>query len=185
MLQDGQAHFLQAGAIGLLRLHRDGLHGLVGREGVLGAQAELAVVQHSLPLVAHEPLLLAPQPLLEVADLQRLREGCMSLVPGGLGALLEPAWRPGLRRCCCPAPPIACPCARGSWPKVGHVEPGGEVDGWTLQAACPFGPPGRLFQALDEEGREALLWLAERDADEGLLATRVGAAAQRWRACPR
>lgn len=169
LLQDGQAHFLQAGAIGLLRLHRDGLHGLVGREGVLGAQAELAVVQHSLPLVAHEPLLLAPQPLLEVADLQRLREGCMTLVPGGLGALLEPLLgAPGAAALLLPgaADCLPPPAPGGSWPKVGHAEPGGEVDGWTLQAACPFGPPGRLFQALDEEGREALLWLAERDADE-------------------
>ncbi|MBW6274374.1 protein kinase, partial [Pseudomonas aeruginosa] len=52
------------------------------------------------------------------------------------------------------------------WPALGAACPGDCVDGWTLQAACAFGPPGRLFRACDEQGREALLLLAAVDADE-------------------
>ncbi|MGH8353301.1 MAG: protein kinase, partial [Pseudomonas sp.] len=91
LVQGAEAQFLQAGAIGLLRYHDGALQSLAGREGMaLGAQAELALVQHSLPLSLGQALLLAPQPLLEVADVQAFRSGCQGLHSAQLGALLEP-----------------------------------------------------------------------------------------------
>ncbi|MFZ3204600.1 MAG: protein kinase, partial [Pseudomonas sp.] len=91
LLQGGDAQFLQAGAVGLLRHKGGGLQCLPGREDMqLGMQAELALVQHSLPLSAGEALLLAPQPLLGVADLDAFRAGCQTLAVASMPALLAP-----------------------------------------------------------------------------------------------
>ncbi|MDE3738179.1 protein kinase [Pseudomonas resinovorans] len=168
LVQDGEAHFLQAGAVGLVHFRGDLTQGLVGRDNPLGDQAELAVIQHSLPLTPNQPLLLAPQPLLDVADLRALRETCNSLQPGHLGDLLEPLLSaPGAAALVLPGEPHSLPPVASStqWPRLETAAPGMEVDGWTLLAHCDYGPPGRLFRA-EEEGREALLWLADEDADE-------------------
>ncbi|WP_044872606.1 protein kinase [Pseudomonas sp. LFM046] len=168
LVQDGEVQFLQAGSVGLVHFQGARIQGLVGRDNPLGGQAELAVIQHSLPLTPNQLLLLAPQPLLEVADLNALGEACADLQPGQLGGLLEPLLSapgaaalvlPGEPNCLPPpAPGVHCP-------KLDAPAPGMEVDGWTLLAPCDYGPPGRLFRAV-EDGREALLWLAEADADE-------------------
>ncbi|MBT8768084.1 serine/threonine-protein kinase [Metapseudomonas boanensis] len=169
LVQDGEAHFLQAGAIGLVRIQGDDVHCLVGRENPLGVQAELAVVQHSLPLVSNQPLLLAPQPLLEVADLRAFKASCDDLQPGRLGAVLEPLLgAPGAAAIVLPGEPDnlppPSPCSR--WPRLENVIVGARVDGWTVQAPCGYGSPGRMFLARDEEGRDALFWAADTDADE-------------------
>lgn len=170
LLQGDSAQFLQTGAIGLLRYQAGGLHSLAGREGTpLGAQAELALVQHSLPLTPGDALLLAPQPLLDVADLQRFRSGCAELTVELLPALLQPLLQaPGAAVLLLPgaSEPLAATPARESWPALADARPGMQLDGWTLQAACSYGPSGRLFRAVDERGREAMLWLAEQAADE-------------------
>ncbi|BAN46495.1 hypothetical protein [Metapseudomonas resinovorans] len=168
LVQDGEAHFLQAGAIGLVRFQGDQEQVLVGRDNPLGSQAELALTQHSLPLAPHQPLLLAPQPLLEVADLRALRESSSGLRSGQLGSLLEPLLSaPGAAALVLPGEPHYLPpqASAGQRPKLAAATLGQEVDGWRLLAPCDYGPPGRLFRAA-EEGREALLWLAEGDADE-------------------
>ncbi|MEX6503441.1 protein kinase [Pseudomonas zhanjiangensis] len=171
LLQEGEAQFLQAGAMGLLRCQAGSLHSLVGREGLqLGLQAELALMQYSLPLSPGEVLLLAPQPLLAVADLQAFRAGCLGLTANGLPDLLAPLLgAPGAATLLLtgtsdagPAPPVV----REQWPALSEARVGMQVDGWTLLADCSFGPPGRLFRGRDERGREALLWFAEAAADE-------------------
>jgi hypothetical protein len=168
LVQDGEAQFLQAGAVGLVRFQGEALHALVGRDNPLGGQAELAVIQHSLALTPNQPLLLAPQPLLEVADLRGLGEACANLQPGQLGGLLEPLLSaPGAAALVLPGEPHCLPPSApgGHWPRLEGAAPGAHVDGWTLLEACDYGPPGRVFRAW-EEGREALLWLSEGDADE-------------------
>ncbi|MFZ6047529.1 protein kinase [Pseudomonas sp. CR3202] len=168
LVQDGEAHFLQAGAIGLVRFFGEQAHGLVGRDNPLGSQAELAVIQHSLPLAPNQPLLMAPQPLLEVADLRALCKAGAGLQPGDLADLLGPLLgAPGAAALVLPGEPHWLPpsASGGHWPKLDGAVPGMQVDGWTLLEPCDYGPPGRLFRAR-AEGREALLWLAERDADE-------------------
>ena len=169
LLQAGDAHFLQAGAIGLLRDQDGVLHSLVGRDGLqLGAQAELALVQHRLPLSPGQVLLLAPQPLLAVGDLQGFRDGCVALSGEGLPALLAP-WlgAPGAAMCLLSgAVDNSAPATvREQWPAV-PATVGMRLDGWTLLEACPYGPPGRLYRAREDGGREGLLWLAEQAADE-------------------
>ncbi|NQD94224.1 protein kinase, partial [Pseudomonas sp. CrR25] len=170
LLQDGAVQFLQAGAIGLLRSQGGSLQGLVGRDGQqLGLQAELALVQHSLPANVGQALLLAPQPLLDVVDTQALCNAGQALTRERLPQVLAP-WlhAPGAAvllvpeavQSPMPAPP------RERWPALAEVAVGARVDGWLLLGACSFGPPGRMFRARDEDGREALLWLAERDADD-------------------
>lgn len=170
LVQGDALQFLQAGSIGLARVHGAGVQTLVGRDGMaLGAQAELALVQHGLTLRTDELLLLAPQPLLAVGDLQPLCQGVGTLAGAGLGQALRPLLQaPG-------AAVLLCPGAGGGLPPTPvtpqrtalvDVAPGLQVDGWTLLRGCPYGPPGRLFLARDEAGREALLWFAERDADE-------------------
>ncbi|MGB4072326.1 protein kinase [Pseudomonas sp.] len=170
LLQGDTAQFLQAGAIGLLRYQAGSLHSLVGREGTpLGAQAELALVQHSLPLTPGAALLLAPQPLLDVADLQRFRNGCAELTAEQMQPLLQPLLQaPGAAVLLLPgaSEPTPATWVRETWPALVDARPGMQLDGWTVQAACPYGPPGRLFRAADERGREAMLWLAEKAADE-------------------
>ncbi|WP_439859843.1 protein kinase [Pseudomonas sp. MBLB4136] len=169
LLQEGDAQFLQVGAIGLLRYHNGVLHRLAGRDGMqLGMQAELALVQHSLALGPGQTLLLAPQPLLAVSNLQGFRDDCATLSGEQLAAQLAPWLRaPGaamlLRAGAAASLPPAT--AREQWP-VPLVTVGMQLDGWTLLEACAFGPPGRLFRAREEGGREALLWLAEQAADE-------------------
>ncbi len=170
LLQAAEAQLLQAGAIGLLRYQGGSLQSLAGRDGLqLGGQAELALVQHRLPLSGGEALLLAPQALLDVADLQALREACGQLAelgpepllapllkaPGAVALVLPKAWQT-------PAPSTT----SAHWPAVHDARPELQLDGWTLLAACPFGPPGRLFHARDEQGHQALLCLAAADADE-------------------
>ncbi|MCY1496645.1 hypothetical protein D9M68_305850 [compost metagenome] len=170
LLRGAQAQFLQAGAVGLLRCQAAALQTLPGRDGQsLGGQAELALTQHSLALAAGETLLLAPQPLLEVADLQAWRQACAQGVERSPEQLLQP-WlqAPGAAVLVCPGeadhlPPPAPPLC---WPALRAPQVGAAVDGWTLLEACSYGPPGRLFRARAEDGREALLWLAEQDADE-------------------
>ncbi len=171
LLQDGEAQFLQAGAIGLLRYQAGSLHCLAGREGLqLGQQAELALMQYSLPLKPGEVLLLAPQPLLAVADLQGFRSGCGTLAAEGLPALLAPLLgAPGAATVLLAGTPDvgpAPPAAREQWPALNEARVGMQVDGWTLLADCSFGPLGRLFRGRDESDREALLWFAEAAADD-------------------
>lgn len=170
LLQGDEAQFLQAGAIGLLRYQGGSLQSLSGREGMqLGMQAELALVQHSLPLSPGQPLLLAPQPLLAVADLQAFRGACQELVAAQLETALAPLLKvPGAAVLLLPGEvaEVEAMLSPPHWPVVTHAQPGMQVDGWTLLSACPFGPPGRLFQARDQNAREALLWLAERPADD-------------------
>ncbi|CAD5107472.1 serine/threonine-protein kinase [Zestomonas carbonaria] len=170
LLHGDQAQLLQAGAIGLLRCRDAVLQCLPGREGQsLGGQAELALVQHNLCLSVGEALLLAPQPLLDVADRQGWRRACAEADDKSLEACLEP-WlqAPGAAVLALPGrtdelPPPEPP---GRWPAFADARPGAEVDGWTLLESCPYGPPGRMFRACGESGREALLWLAETAADE-------------------
>ncbi|MDO2291003.1 hypothetical protein Q2469_25285, partial [Escherichia coli] len=66
------------------------LQRLGGSGQPLGSSAELALVQHNLTQVAGEPLVLAPQPLLEVADLRALGERCAGLTTGRLEGVLQP-----------------------------------------------------------------------------------------------
>jgi hypothetical protein len=170
LLQEGEAQFLQAGAIGLLRHRADGLQSLVGRDGMqLGMQAELALVQQRLPLSQGEALLLAPQALLGVTDLQALRSACRALGADRLPALLAPLLKaPGAAALLLvgAAGSLPPPAAREQWPALTGVVAGMQVDGWTLLGDYSFGPPGRMFRARDENGREALLWFAERAADD-------------------
>lgn len=170
LVQAGEAQFLQAGAIGLLRYQGGALQTLAGREGVpLGAQAELALVQHNLALNRGEALLLAPQPLLEVTDLQDFQRNCRELRSGQLCTLLEPfLMAPGAAVLLLPGaadnrPP---PAPVEHWPAPAEGRSGDWLDGWQLLEACPYGPPRRVFRARDGSGREALLWLAETEADE-------------------
>lgn len=170
LLQGDEVQFFQAGAIGLLRYREGSLQSLAGREGMqLGGQAELALVQHHLPLSPGEVLLLAPQPLLDVADLHSFRTGCAGLEAEQMQPLLRPLLQapgaavlllPGVAE---PLPPAA---PREPWPVLVAAQPGQQLDGWTLLGGCAFGPPGRVFRAMDERGREAILWLAEQAADE-------------------
>ena len=170
LVQAGEVQLLQAGAIGLLRYLDGSLQSLAGRDGLqLGAQPELALVQQRLPLSGRERLLLAPQALLNVADLQALREACGE--PGEVGAqqLLKPLLKaPGAVALVLPqaVPGLAVVVAPRSWPAPPEAYPGLCLDGWTLLAACPYGPPGRMFRARDEQGREALLCPAAAAADE-------------------
>lgn len=170
LVQGDDAQFLQAGAIGLLRYQDDSLQSLVGRSDMpLGQQAELALVQHSLPLDGGETLLLAPQPLLDVADVQAFRARCQGACEQGLDAILAPLLSaPGAAVLLAPgalagAVPAVAP---DHWPPLESVEMGQQVDGWTLFAECPFGPPQRLFLARDAQGREALLWAGEQAAGD-------------------
>ncbi|TWC36268.1 hypothetical protein FBY03_109106 [Pseudomonas sp. SJZ079] len=170
LVQGDEVQFLQAGAIGLLRYQASGLHSLVGRDGMqLGMQAELALVQQRLPLQPGEALLLAPQPLLGVADLQAFRTQCETLCVDRLPTLLKPLLSaPGAAVLLLPGaadspPPVT---AREQWPALSEAVAGMQLDGWTLLSSCAFGPPGRVFKARDGAGCEALLWLAEKAADE-------------------
>ena len=170
LVQGDEAQFLQAGAIGLLRYRGGTLQSLLGRDNLaLGAQAELALMQHSLPLTPGEALLIAPQPLLDVADQQAFCAGCQGLQVEQLPGLLAPLLgAPGAAMILLPGEadslPVAAPLEH--WPAVTWAAPGQRIDGWTLLGACAYGPPQRLFHARDGEGREALLWLAEQAADE-------------------
>ncbi|MDQ4347059.1 hypothetical protein RBU07_13600, partial [Pseudomonas aeruginosa] len=62
LVHAGGVHFLQCGAVGLLRYRQGSLQRLGGSGQPLGSSAELALVQHNLTQVAGEPLLLAPNP---------------------------------------------------------------------------------------------------------------------------
>uniref|UniRef100_UPI000935EED9 protein kinase n=1 Tax=Pseudomonas aeruginosa TaxID=287 RepID=UPI000935EED9 len=169
LVHAGGVHFLQCGAVGLLRYRQGSLQRMGGSGQPLGSSAELALVQHNLTQVAGEPLVLAPQPLLEVADLRALGERCAGLITGRLEGVLQPLLHaPGAVALVLPGALERAPAAprHTGWPALGAACPGDCVDGWTLQAACAFGPPGRLFRACDEQGREALLLLAAADADE-------------------
>jgi len=166
LVQGDELQFLQAGSVGLARAQQESLHILSGREGqALGTQAELALVQHSLLPCRGEHLLLAPQPLLDVSNLQGLCQ------PGGEapGELLQPLLqapgaavllRVGENRCMAPAlATAACPALR-------QITCGQLLDGWTLLRECPYGPPERVYVGRDESGREAVLWFADEDAGE-------------------
>ncbi|WP_397379166.1 protein kinase [Pseudomonas sp.] len=167
LVQGAEVLFLQAGAIGLVQVSQGEMQQVAGLEGcVLGAQAELALVQHRLSLQPGARLLLAPQPLLAVSDLSALRPASSAL---NLSVLLAPLLQAPGAAVLLQAGEVDAACASAHaapWPVVSDAQPGLQVDGWTLVAACPFGPPGRLFSAIDERGREALLWLAEQPAGE-------------------
>ncbi|MES2817895.1 MAG: protein kinase [Pseudomonadota bacterium] len=170
LVQGEQAQFFQAGAIGLLRYRDGALQSLVGREEqALGSQAELALVQHSLPLTPGEVLLVAPQPLLAVTDQQAFCQGCRQVRVDQLSALLEP-WlgAPGAALILRPgeAETSSATLTPEQWPAVVQAAPGLQLDGWTLLGECAYGPAQRLFRAEDVQGRPALLWLAEQAADE-------------------
>lgn len=170
LVQNGEAQFLQAGAIGLWRSQHGHAHSLLGREGMqLGEQAELALVQHRLTLSPGELLLLAPQPLLDVADLQGLHGASAALSGDALSELLAPLLQaPGAAVLLLPdvAEAVLVLAPRAPWRVVVNAQPGLQLDGWTLLSACSYGPPGRVFHAVDPRGREAMLWLSEHDADE-------------------
>ena len=166
LMQGDELQFLQAGSVGLARAHKGVLQILAGREGqALGVQAELALVQHNLLPSRGEHLLLAPQPLLDVSDLQGL---CIQ-AQGGLCERLQPLLQApgaavllgvGETQCLTPA--------RSAAPRLALAQMacGQQLDGWTLLRQCPYGPPGRLYVGRDESGREAVLWFAEEDAGE-------------------
>lgn len=166
LIQGDELQFLQAGSVGLARAEEGALHILTGREGqALGAQAELALVQHSLLPSRGEHLLLAPQPLLDVSELRTL----CSQVDIPLGELVQPLLqapgaavllRVGEHRCHTPALPS--PLRSALTPTAS----GQLIDGWTLLRECAYGPPGRMFVGRDEAGCEAVLWFSEADADE-------------------
>lgn len=166
LMQGDELQFLQAGSVGLARAQSGTLHILAGREGqALGTQAELALVQHSLLPSRGEHLLLAPQPLLDVSDLQGL---CIQS-EGALGELLQPLLQApgaGVLLCVgetqCLAPALSDPVR----PALMQIACGQQLDGWTLLDECPYGPPGRVYVGCDESGREAVLWFAEEDAGE-------------------
>ncbi|WP_134675778.1 protein kinase family protein [Ectopseudomonas khazarica] len=166
LIQGEELQFLQAGSVGLTRVRCGAPSTLVGRDGqALGGQAELALVQHSLLLQRDERVLLAPQPLLDVSDLQALC-GQLDASPG---ELLQPLLQaPGaavlLRAGAGEEWPVLAPVA--SCPALAEVACGQRIDGWTLRRDCAYGPAGRMFLARDEAGRDALLWFAEEAADE-------------------
>ena len=166
LLQGDELQFLQAGSVGLARVQANDLHRLAGREGqTLGTQAELALVQHSLVSRPGEHVLLAPQPLLDVSDLQRLHAQQDAALDDVLQPLLQApgaavVLRMGAEQC----PPMLSP--EPARPALQQVTCGLKIDGWTLVRECPYGPPGRMFVGCDVGGREALLWFAEEDADE-------------------
>ncbi|WP_341304557.1 protein kinase [Pseudomonas sp. TMP25] len=170
LVQGDEAQFLQAGAIGLRRYQRGEVHSWVGREGLLlGIQAELALVQYRLTLNSGDLLLLAPQPLLELADLQGVRAASAVTGAADLPALLGPLLQAPGAAALLQAGEVSRASAlspRMPWPVVRNAQPGLQLDGWTLLVECPFGPVGRLFRATDPRGREALLWLAEQPVDE-------------------
>lgn len=160
------AQLLQVGAIGLRRYQQGQTQSLVGRDcQPLGTQPELALVQHSLTLTPGERLVLAPQALLDVLGLQGLGGGSEAPLPQLLAPLLN---APGAAALLLLGEPGSAPLVapREPWPAVTGAQPGLQLDGWTLLAACPYGPPGRVFHAADARGREAMLWLADRAADE-------------------
>ena len=166
LVQGLDAQFLQVGAIGLRRYQQGRTQSLVGRDGQpLGAQPEVALVQHSLTLAPGERLLLAPQALLDVVGLQGLGGGRDTPLPPLLAPLLN---APGAAALLALGEPVSAPLVapREPWPVVTNAQAGMQLDGWTLLAACPYGPPGRVFRATDARGREAMLWLAEAAADE-------------------
>ncbi|MGY2498609.1 hypothetical protein, partial [Klebsiella pneumoniae] len=110
----------------------------------LGAQAELALVQHSLVPSRGEHLLLAPQPLLDVSDLQ----GLCSSAGEAPGELLQPLLQaPGaavllrVGETQCLAPSLSTPVR----PVLTQIACGHQLDGWTLLRQCPYGPPERLY----------------------------------------
>lgn len=166
LLQGDELQFLQAGCVGLTRVQGSSTTTLIGRDGqALGGQAELALVQHSLLPQCGELLLLAPQPLLDVSDLQSLCDRPDAMP----GELLQPLLQaPGaavlLRTEAYQGLPSMTPLA--ACPVLDEVACGQQVDGWTLLRECPYGPPGRLFFSRDEAGRDALLWFSENAADE-------------------
>lgn len=166
LLQGDELQFLQAGCIGLTRVQGSSPRTLVGRDGqALGGQAELALVQHSLLPQRGEQLLLAPQPLLEVSDLQSLCGKPDALPEELLQPLLQAPGAAVLLRTeehqSCPAMAPLATC-----PVLDEAVCGQQIDGWTLLRECPYGSPGRLFFSRDEAGRDALLWFAECAGDE-------------------
>ncbi|WP_286975041.1 SpoIIE family protein phosphatase, partial [Pseudomonas sp.] len=155
LLQAGHAQFLQAGAVGLLRYRDSQLHSLPGHDGLqLGMQAELALVQHSLPLNCGEMILLAPQPLFGVADLETLcnrfkamQDAEQQTPESELQDLLQPLLNaPGAAALMLPqaGQSRAEDVAVAHWPAVAGAT-GQVLDGWTLLDECAFGPVGRVF----------------------------------------
>ncbi len=180
LVHAGGVHFFQCGAVGLLRYRQGSLQRLGGSGQSLGSSAELALVQHNLTQVAGEPLLLAPQPLLEVADLRALGERCAGLAKERLEGVLQPLLHaPGAVALVLPGAFERAPAAprHTGWPALGAAHPGDCVDGWTLQAACAFGPPGRLFRACDGQGGRGAAAACRGRCRRGVLATRMGPAA--------
>lgn len=169
LVQGDEATFMQVGDCGLLRWCDGVLQSLNGRESApLGVQAELGLIQHSLPLSPGEFLLLAPQPLLAVADLELFSAGCRAATPAGLSALLQPLLvapgAAGVVRAGSLAP-VQLPAPVETLPVLATPAAGEHIEGWTVQAPADFGPPGRLWWA-ELEGERAWLWLAERPVDE-------------------
>lgn len=166
LVQGDDWQFLQAGSVGLARAQANGLQILPGREGqALGTQAELALIQHSLLPRRDEHLLLAPQPLLEVGDLQRMNSQGEATLNDMLQPLLQaPGAAVILRIGESPCPPV--PPSANARPALRQIVCDQQVDGWTLLRECPYGPPGRMFVGRDADGREAVLWFADADADE-------------------
>ncbi len=166
LVQGDELQFLQAGSVGLARAQANGLQILPGREGqALGTQAELALVQHSLLPRRGEHLLLAPQPLLDVSDLQPLHAQVETTLNGLLQPMLQAPGAAVLLRVgenqCLPVPP-----PMTVQPALGQVACGQQLDGWTLLRECPYGPPGRMFVGREASGREAVLWFADEEVDE-------------------
>lgn len=177
LMQAGHVQFLQAGSVGLLRYRDTQLQSLPGLDGLqLGMQAELALVQHSLPFNTGELIVLAPQPLLSVMDLEGLCAHCKTLQVSG--AQTQNGAFEGLLQPLLSAPGAAAlmlgqagqckgeDIIAAHWPCVAAAESGSQLDGWTLVDECAFGPTGRVFNARDEHQRNAIVWLADVAADE-------------------
>ncbi|PAV48148.1 protein kinase [Pseudomonas sp. HAR-UPW-AIA-41] len=169
LLQGDEATFMQVGDCGLLRWREGVLQSLNGRESApLGVQAELGLIQHSLPLSSGEFLLLAPQPLLAVADLELFSAGCRTATPAGLTALLQPLLvAPGAAAVVRTGSlaPVQLPAPVEPLPVLAPLAPGESVEGWTVLAPVESGPSGRLWWA-EQEGERVWLWLAEQPVDE-------------------
>ncbi|RCH01726.1 putative protein kinase [Pseudomonas aeruginosa] len=149
LVHAGGVHFLQCGAVGLLRYRQGSLQRLGGSGQPLGSSAELALVQHNLTQVAGEPLVLAPQPLLEVADLRALGERCAGLTTGRLEACCS--------RCCMRRGRWRWSCrGRSSAPQRRHGIPAGQR--WARRApatAWMAGPCRRLARSARPGGCSA------------------------------
>ena len=153
LVHAGGVHFLQCGAVGLLRYRQGSLQRLGGaasrwvaaRSWRWSAQPDPGgrrALVAGAPAAARSGRPARPRRALCGAGhgAPGGRAAAVAACAGGGGAGLAGGARAR------PAAP-----RHTGWPALGAACPGDCVDGWTLQAACAFGPPGRLFRACDEQ----------------------------------